>query len=117
MLLPPMAQTTSKKYYKISEVAEMIDVAPSTLRFWESQFNVLKPRRNDKGTRYYTPGDIDNARMIKYLVHDKGLKIEAALEEIRINRDGISRKAAALKRLTDVRDRIQAVIDSLHKLR
>ena len=56
-------------------------------------------------------------RIIKYLVHDKGLKIEAAKEELRINRDGVKRKADALRRLGIVRDRIQELIDSLHKLR
>ena len=55
--------------------------------------------------------------MIKYLVHDKGLKIEAALEQIRVNKDGVSRKAEALNRLSDVRNRLQDLIDSLHKLR
>ena len=109
--------TTSKRYYKISEVSEMTGVVASTLRFWESQFPILAPHRNDKGTRFYTPGDIETVRIIKYLVHDKGLKIEAAKEEMRINRDGVTRKAEALRRLTGVRDRIQELIDSLHKLR
>ncbi|WP_297058878.1 MerR family transcriptional regulator [uncultured Duncaniella sp.] len=112
-----MEQITSKRYYKISEVAEMIGVAASTLRFWETQFPILKPRRNDRGTRFYTPTDLENARMIKFLVHDKGLKIEAALEQIKISRDGVSRKAEALNRLTQVRDKIQGLITSLHKLR
>ena len=49
--------------------------------------------------------------------HDKGLKIEAALEQIKISRDGVSRKAEALNRLTQVRDKIQGLITSLHKLR
>ena len=112
-----MEQITSKRYYKISEVAEMIGVAASTLRFWETQFPILKPRRNDRGTRFYTPTDLENARMIKFLVHDKGLKIEAAREQIKISRDGVSRKAEALNRLTQVRDKIQGLITSLHKLR
>ncbi len=112
-----MKESTSKRYYKISEVAEMTDVVQSTLRFWETQFSILAPRRNDRGTRFYTPADIETVRMIKYLVHDKGLKIEAAKEELRINRDGVTRKAEALRRLTNVRDRLQTLIDSLHKLR
>lgn len=95
----------------------MTGVVASTLRFWESQFTQLSPRRNDRGTRFYTPADIDTVRMIKYLLHDKGLKIEAAREEMRINRDGITRKAEALHRLGTVRDRLQTLIDSLHKLR
>ena len=112
-----MRETTSKRYYKISEVSDMTGVVSSTLRFWESQFPILSPHRNDKGTRFYTPDDIETVRIIKYLGHDKGLKIEAAKEELRINRDGVKRKADALRRLGIVRDRIQELIDSLHKLR
>lgn len=112
-----MRETTSKRYYKISEVSDMTGVVASTLRFWESQFPGLEPHRNDKGTRFYTPDDIETVRIIKYLLHDKGLKIEAAKEEMRINRDGVTRKTEALRRLTNVRDRLQEIIDSLHKLR
>lgn len=112
-----MKDSTSKRYYKISEVADITDVVQSTLRFWETQFPILAPKRNDRGTRFYTPDDIEAVRMIKYLVHDKGLKIEAAKEELRINRSGVTRKAEALRRLTDVRDKLQSMIDTLHKLR
>lgn len=112
-----MKESTSKRYYKISEVVDMTGVVASTLRFWETQFSILSPKRNDRGTRFYTPADIDTVNMIKYLLHDKGLKIEAAREELRINRDGINRKAEALRRLGVVRDRLQTLIDSLHKLR
>lgn len=112
-----MDSSTDKSYYKIREVSEMVGVPASTLRFWETQFAILKPRRNDKGTRYYTPADIESARMIRYLLHDKGLKIEAAQEQIKINRDGVTKKSEAIRRLTDVRDSLQSLIDSLHKLR
>lgn len=112
-----MESSTSKSYYKISEVVEMVGVPASTLRFWEGQFSILKPHRNAKGTRYYTPADVEHARMIKFLLHDKGLRIEAAQEEIKINRDGISRKAEAIKKLTDIRNNLQELVDSLHKLR
>lgn len=76
-----MKESTSKRYYKISEVVDMTGVVASTLRFWETQFSILSPKRNDRGTRFYTPADIDTVNMIKYLLHDKGLKIEAAREE------------------------------------
>lgn len=112
-----MRQSTDKLYYKIGDVAEMLDVPQPTLRFWETQFDIARPQRNAKGTRLYTPKDIESLRMIRYLLHDKGLRIEAAREEIRINRDGISRKAEALNDLRRVRDRLKTLLDSLHKLR
>ncbi len=52
----------SKKYYKISEVAELLGLPASTLRFWEKQFTVIRPKRNNHGTRFYTPADIEIGR-------------------------------------------------------
>lgn len=107
----------NKKYYKISEVAEMINVAPSTLRFWESQFTIVKPKRNDKGTRFYTPRDIEVIRMIYFLVKEKGLKLEAAQEQIRRNHSGVSRRFEAIERLRAVRDVLQKMLDALNSRR
>lgn len=112
-----MAQPTDKLFYKIGDVADMLSLPQSTLRFWEKHFPQAKPRRNEKGTRQYTPKDIENLRILKFLLHDRGLHIEAAREELKVNRNGIVRRAEALSALRDVRDRLQALLDSLHKLR
>ena len=53
-----------KKYYKIREVAEMLGLPASTIRFWESKFTIINPKRNDKGTRFYTPSDVEKLRMV-----------------------------------------------------
>lgn len=107
----------TKKYYKIREVSEMIDVAQSTLRYWEQEFPQLKPTRNDKGTRFYTPADIEAARQIKFLVHDRGLKIDAAKKQLNVASNTVAAKEKALSRLREVRARLVELRDSLHKLR
>lgn len=66
-----------KLYYRIHEVASMLSIPPYTLRFWESEFKELKPMRTAKGTRRYTPADIEIIKKIQYLLHIKGLRIEA----------------------------------------
>ncbi len=104
-----------KKYYKIREVAEILGLPPSTLRFWESRFTIIKPKRNEHGTRYYTPSDIETIRMIYYLVKEKGLKLEAAQEEIRRNQSGVSKRFEAVDRLRSVRDRLSLLLDALNK--
>lgn len=104
-----------KKYYKIREVAEILGLPPSTLRFWESRFTIIKPKRNEHGTRYYTPTDIETIRMIYYLVKEKGLKLEAAQEEIRRNQSGVSKRFEAVDRLRSVRDRLSLLLDALNK--
>ncbi len=114
---PPVMDNTNKKYYKISEVSEITGLPMSTLRFWESQFPAINPRRNDRGTRFYTPRDIETIRMVSYLVKDKGMKLEAAQEEMKRNRDGVAKRFEAIEGLRNVRNRLQELIDSLHHLR
>jgi len=106
-----------KKYYKIREVAEILGIPPSTLRFWETRFTIIKPKRNAKGIRFYTPSDIEHLRMVTYLVKDRGLHLEAAEEQIRNNRSGVSKKARAVERLRTVRAALQQMLDATSALR
>ena len=103
-----------KKFYRISEVAEIIGVPASTLRFWEGKFTVVRPRRNGHGTRFYTPQDIETIRMIHYLVKDKGLKLDAAQEMIRNNRTGVTRRYEVVERLRGIRAELARILDALN---
>ncbi|MDY3857507.1 MAG: MerR family transcriptional regulator [Muribaculaceae bacterium] len=102
-----------KKYYRIREVSELIGVPASTLRFWETCFPEVAPARNDRGTRFYTPQNIEKLRMVHYLVKDRGLKIEAAREQLRVNQKGVAQRADAVERLRRVRDKLQYMLDAL----
>ena len=106
-----------KKFYKISEVAEILHIPASTLRFWEKQFTIFRPRRNSAGTRFYTPQDIEKIRMIYYLVKEKGLKIEAAQDQLRNNSSGLSRLYEVVARLRSVRSRLNAILTSLNSFK
>lgn len=108
-----MSRDLNKQYYRIREVAELVELPTSTLRFWETKFTIIKPRRNEHGIRLYTPEDVETIKMIKYLVKEKGLKIEAAQEQIRHNRRNVSRKHDALMRLERVRDTLTDVLHAL----
>ncbi len=107
----------NKKYYKISEVAEILEIPTSTLRFWESQFTVIRPKRNNHGSRFYTPADIEKIRMVRYLVKEKGMKLEAAQQKLKRNSDGISRHHEALTRLKNVRDKLAAALQALNTMK
>lgn len=107
-------ENLSKKYYKISEVAELIGLPPSTLRFWERKFTIIKPHRNDGGTRFYTPSDIDKIRLVAFLVKEKGMKLEAAEQQIRHNHSGISRKVEAIETLKQIRLKLKTMLDALN---
>ena len=65
-------RSTEKKYYKIKEVSEMLDIPISTLHFWERQFTVLSPRRSRGNDRLYTTDDIEKIKMVHYLVKVRG---------------------------------------------
>lgn len=108
-----MSDSLEKKYYKISEVAEMLNIPASTLRFWENNFTIITPRRNEKGSRFYSPSDIEKIRMVYYLVKEKGMKLNAAQEEIRRNASGISKRVEAIDRLRHIRDELVRLRDSL----
>ncbi len=107
----------NKKFYKISEVAGILGIPASTLRFWESKFTVINPHRNAGGTRFYTPADIEKIRMIHFLVKEKGLKLDAAQEQLRSNASGVSRRHDVVTRLRDVRERLNDLLASLNKMR
>lgn len=106
-----------KQFYKIKEVAEMLEIPASTLRFWETKFTVISPRRNQGGTRFYSPDDIEKLRMIHFLVKEKGLKIEAAQEQLRSNKSGVAKRHQAVERLRDVRQKLNELLTSLNKMR
>ena len=106
-------ENLDKKYYKIREVAEILGLPASTLRFWESEFPQLRPRRTTHSTRQYTPEDVEKLRMIKYLVKDRGLKLDAARDEMRKNPEGVSRRYEAVRRLEAIRDRLSALLKTL----
>lgn len=108
-----MNRDLDKKYYRIREVAEIVGLPASTLRFWESQFTIIHPKRSAKGIRLYSPDDVEVIQMIRYLVKDKGLKIDAAQDLIKHNRSNVSRSYNAIVRLEGIRSKLT---DLLHAL-
>jgi DNA-binding transcriptional MerR regulator len=71
--LPP-----DKRYYSIGEVAKAFDVNASLIRFWDKEFDILKPKKNAKGNRMFTPEDIKNLQLIYHLVKERGFTLEGA---------------------------------------
>lgn len=105
----------TKKYYKIKDAAEIVGVSQPTLRYWESEFPEIKPFRSTTNIRYYTPDDIETLRIIYYLVKIRGLKIEAAKEQMRLNRKNITKRMDVIDKLYDIRDELELMLKSLEK--
>lgn len=107
-------QDLDKKFYKIGDVAKILELPESTLRYWESQFTIIKPRRNAKNIRFYTPNDIETIRKIYYLVKEKGFKLDAAQAQIRANRDGVDKRFEVVDRLKQVRAQLKELQQALN---
>ncbi|MDE6463067.1 MAG: MerR family transcriptional regulator [Muribaculaceae bacterium] len=103
----------TKKYYRINDVAEMLDLPLSTLRFWEKEFSELRPRRTGTRTRLYTPRDIELLELIKFLLKERGLKIDAARNYIRHNRADLDRRHQVVRRLQGVRNQLLELLATL----
>lgn len=104
-----------KKYYKIKDVSELLGVPTSALRYWEKEFPECAPRRSNTNIRYYTPQNIETLRIINYLLKVKGLKIEAAKEQMRSNRKNVSKKVEVIELLQKTRDDLEGILKALTK--
>lgn len=105
----------TKKYYKIKDVAEIIGVPQSTLRYWEMEFPEVNPMRGTSNQRYYSIEDIQTLRIIHYLIKIKGLKIEAAKPQLRLNKLNISKRIEIIEKLNDVKDELNFMLEALSK--
>lgn len=80
--MPYKEVKVEKLYYSIGEVAKMLDVPVSTVRFWDNEFEVLKPAKNKKGNRLFTPVDVKNIKIIHHLLKDEGMTLEGARKKM-----------------------------------
>lgn len=101
--MPYKEKIIEKKYYTIGEVAEMLNVATSLIRFWEGEFDIIKPKKNRKGNRQFTIDDINNVKLIYHLVKEKGYTLQGAKEMLKNNNDGVKDKMQMIDALKRVR--------------
>lgn len=102
-----------KLYYSISEVATMFNVNQSNLRFWEKEFKQLKPRRNDKGTRFYTNEDIVTIKKIIFLVEEQKLTLEGAKRRMSQKNDVVEKQQKLVERLKHIREELKGISNAL----
>lgn len=107
----------NKRFYRIGDVADILGIPASTLRFWEKEFTIIKPVRNAKNTRLYTPKDIETIKMIHYLVKEKGLKLDAAQAMIRCNRNGVSKRFEVIDRLKSIKSQLLHLKKALEEVK
>lgn len=102
-----------KLFYSMGEVSEMFDVNPSLIRHWESKFEVLKPQKNKKGNRMFTPEDVENLKLIYHLVKERGMTLDGARRALKGGTQGVTRDMELLERLQSIRAQLVEVRNEL----
>jgi len=105
----------NKMYYSIREAAELTDLQPHVLRYWETEFKDLKPKKNRAGNRVYREQDIELILEIKKLLHDQRFTIEGARQELKSRRSGgkVSREGKRERVIEEVKSGLKEIIEML----
>jgi DNA-binding transcriptional MerR regulator len=111
--MPYKEKKVEKLFYSIGEVAEMLNVPVSTVRFWENEFDILKPRKNKKGNRLFTAGDIKNLKIIHNLVKEKGMTLAGAKKQLSAKWDETDFKYEISQTLQNIKNLLLELRESI----
>lgn len=111
--MPYKERDNFKLYYSIGEVSEILDVNASLLRFWEKEFDIIKPSKNKKGNRIYKEEDLKNLKLIHYLVKERGFTLDGAKKKLKENPEELEQKTELINTLKGVRSMLLELKESL----
>jgi DNA-binding transcriptional MerR regulator len=101
--MPYKEKQIEKLFYPIGKVAQMFDVSVSAIRYWEKEFDILKPKKNKKGNRMFTKKDVDNLRIIYHLTKERGFTLEGAKKKLRENKADTIDNVEIINHLKNIR--------------
>jgi len=113
MAIMDFDKETEKLYYTIGEVADMFAVNSSLIRFWEKEFEVLKPKKNKKGNRLFTSEDVNNLKLIFHLVKERGYTLEGAKKKLNENKENIEEQVQIKETLVRMRQFLSELKESI----
>jgi DNA-binding transcriptional MerR regulator len=102
--MPYKETKVEKLYYSIGEVAEMFKVNTSLIRYWEKEFDIIKPKKNKKGNRLFTKKDIDNFHIIYHLVKEKGMTLKGAKKKMTENKEDTEHNFEIIQSLENIKE-------------
>jgi len=102
-----------KRYYKIGEVAKAFGVNTSHIRFWEKEFDILKPKKNNKGNRLFTQEDLKNLKLIYHLVKEKGFTLDGAKNKMKESPKKVESNHEIISRLETIRAELVSIKNQL----
>ena len=101
--MPKLKTDVDKLFYSIGEVAKKYKVNVSLIRFWEKEFDILKPKKNKKGNRMFTKTDMDNLNIIFHLVKERGFTLDGAKKKLKENKQDTIDNIAIINKLKEIR--------------
>ena len=101
--------TEGKRYYSIGELAKAFDVNASLIRFWDKEFDILKPKKNAKGNRMFTPEDVANLKLIFHLVKERGFTLEGAKTNLKEGQKKTLDKYEIISKLEGIKMQLNAI--------
>lgn len=104
-----------KRYYKIGEVAKAFNVNTSLIRFWEGEFEIIKPKKNAKGNRLFTARDIEHFKLIYYLVKERGFTLEGAKQKLKQDPEKLVNNYEIISRLETVKAALINIKNQINK--
>lgn len=111
--MPYKEKEPERIFFTIGEVAKMFKVNTSLIRFWEKEFDILKPKKNKKGNRLFTKQDVDNLHIIYHLVKERGFKLEGAKQKLKQNKDEVVNSVEIVKSLKKIKNFLLEMKESL----
>lgn len=102
-----------KLFYSIGEVAEMLGEQTSAVRYWEKEFDIIKPQKNKKGNRLFTAEDVENLQMIHYLLKEKGMTIAGVRKKMSENPDDVRKNHEVIQSLKKIRTMLVSIRDNI----
>lgn len=111
--MPYKSKPIEKSYYSIGEVAELLGVSQSLIRFWETEFEQLQPKKNRKGNRMYMPANIEQLRTIYHLVKERGYTLKGAREMLKSKAPVVDKQLAVRESLLRIRSFLTELKDDL----
>lgn len=109
-----MVEGSQKMFYSMGEVSTMLDVPHATLRYWEKMFDFIKPNKNKKGNRMFTPKDVENLKLVHHLLKERRFTIEGVQKYFRTNGAEIRKSGAILERLLLIKSQLEEIRQELN---
>ena len=108
-----MTKIEKKLYYSIGEISKFLNVNSSLIRYWEKEFDIIRPKKNSKGNRIFTQNDLDNIKLIYHLLKEKKFTIDGAKKKIRENKFGVKKNFEIIQNLQKIKYQLEEIRNEL----